>query len=148
MARPTLNMAGVNQSWQTLYWDDRGRPVLEISAGQHIIHEPDGSVTIQHANHRIQLMCGDVYSSGPKAPPLVVCEMCRHPPYRFPFRDRPRHGLTSLKHSALCQGRRCGRRLCPRHTITISGRTYCPACSIWARVKELATRILFKCEDE
>lgn len=148
MARQPLNMSGVNQLWQTLYWDDRGRPVLQVAAGQYVIHEPGKPIIIQNATHGIQLMCGLVYHPGPKAPPLVVCELCRHPPYRFPFRDQPRHGLTSLQYSAVCAGRGCGRRLCPRHAIAVTGNTYCPDCSTWARVRQLFTYILFRFEDE
>ena len=47
MARQPLNIAGVDQIWQTALYDDNGNPILQVSAGEYIIHGPNGEVTIK-----------------------------------------------------------------------------------------------------
>jgi len=148
MARQPLNMGGVDQVWQTVIWNDDGNPILEVSEGEYVVHKPDNSIIIQHSNNSIQLMCGQFWQPGPKALPLGVCELCRNPPYRFPFRKKPRHGLVSLKYSKYCSGG-CGRLLCPSHAHLCKDRRYrCPSCARKYRFWRFIKSLLFRYEEE
>lgn len=147
MARQPLNIAGVDQIWQTILWDDEGKPLLEVSASEYVIHEPKGKVTIRRSTSSIQLMCKRFWRPGPKAEPLGVCELCRKPPYKFPFREKPKHGLVTLKYAKQCFGS-CGRLLCMKHAKRIHGRFYCPSCAAKYRAKRILTTLLFRYEEE
>ena len=147
MARQPLNIAGVDQIWQTILLDDEGKPLLEISAGEYIVHGPKGEITIRRSNCSIQLMCKQLWHPGPKAEPLGVCELCRKPPYKFPFREKPKHGLVTLKHANYCSGS-CHLLLCPKHARYINDQFYCPSCAAKYRAKHVMTSLFFRYEEE
>ena len=143
MARQPLNIAGVDQIWQTVLFDDDGKPILEVSDSEYVVNGPNGEVTIKRLNSSIQLMCNSQWHPGPDAEPLGVCELCRKPPYKFPFRDKPKHGLVSLKYARRCS--RCySRLLCPKHVRIIDRRFYCPSCALICRLKRLFIFLLFR----
>ena len=148
MARQQLNMGGVDQIWRTILWDNEGKPILEVSSGEYVVHHPDHSIDIQHSNNSIQLMCMQFWQPGPKAQPLGVCELCRYPPYTFPFRKKPKHGLVSLKCAKYCSGS-CRRLLCPQHAHLCKDRRYrCPSCVWKYRLGQFLKGLLFRYEEE
>jgi len=141
------NMTGANQSVETELLDHEGNVILEIVAREYMVHEPDGSITTKRLNQSIELMCGLQWhpglASGADGLLIGVCELCRHPRYRFPFRDAPRHGLVSLAKAHQCIG--CGLLLCPRHQkMGADGQVRCPTCGRRHTLKRGVLRIFFK----
>ena len=115
---PTSDHAGV------ILWDAEGRPVLEVWDSEYVIHEPGPSVSSRKLSNLLQLMCGTVWH--PRMldkVPVGVCQLCREPPYTFPRRSRPRHGIVSRKMARICVD--CGTLACPKHIRQVDGAWRC-----------------------
>ncbi len=96
MARQ-FNLPNVNETIESILLDENSIPILRVEAGEYEVHELDGSMTHRRVNNSILLMCGTEWHPGMwKEVPVGVCELCRHPRYKFPLREKPRHGIVSL----------------------------------------------------
>ena len=150
MARQRFNLPAANRQVRTVLSDDQGNPMVQMSAGEYMVHNPDGSITVLRENRSIQLMCGLQWypgmTDGQKIISVGVCELCRNPPYTFPLRNKPRHGLVSMDRARQCSG--CGLLLCPRHQSRHGRQTFCPSCSRRYRLKNVLLRIFFRIEEE
>lgn len=152
MPGPMLRMPTTNQVNRTVVADHQGRPILVLTGGEYMVHEQDGSITVRKEGHSIELMDGTAWypamSAGPQGVKLGCCELCRHPPYRFPFRELPRHGLVSKwKRCA-----RCGQLVCPRHRRPgADGKWRCVRCKRMAWLdwlKEAVLGFFFSTEED
>ena len=126
MARQPYNIPDTRSVIEAVLRDADGTHALRISGEEWELHTPKGIVNIKRHNS-FRLMCGTQwYPALWKAVPVAICEICRHPPYTFPFRERPQHGVVSIARSKECD---CGKRLCPRHAKRCSdGKYRCPSC--------------------
>jgi hypothetical protein len=147
MAIPNLKLPTANQVFRTILADDRGQPILDISAGEYMVHEPDGSITIRKENHSILLMDGLEWNPAMAAAIRIgCCELCRNPPRGLFSRERPRHGLVSMAKAKRCA--ECGLLLCPRHRHRgADERWRCPACGRSRRLRDLVLDIFFSREE-
>ena len=96
--------------------DAYGVPILVITSREMFLDDGNGKTHKLHYNALVQLCDGTTWHTGllkgpnPKLP--GVCEFCRRPPYRFPWRDRPRHGVAARVETlrscrGLCQPHAC-----------------------------------------
>jgi len=149
MARQSFQVPPSSDHIGAILWDADGRPILEMWASEYVIHEPaDGSVSARKLNTFVELMCGTMWHPGmAQHVPVGVCQLCREPLYTFPFRERPRHGIVSLRRgSSVCA--RCGALACNRHLGHLDGQSLCLPCLRRHRSLSFLRRIFFRCEDE
>lgn len=147
MPQHKFNMPGATQTVQTVHWDAEGNPILQIAATEYMIHLPSGEVRSVRTNNAIQLMCGTMWHPGMKDVPVGVCEFCRKPPYTFPFRQKPGHGLVNLKNGARCVS--CGVYACRCHIhVGPDGRPRCLDCHRKYRLRAFLRRIFFTYEED
>lgn len=146
--RPMPRLPITNQVYRTVVTDENGQPILEITAGEYMI--PDGNgMTILKNGQSILLMDGTEWNPAmaiQQGVKLACCELCRHPPFRFPFRERPRHGLVSKWKRCV----RCGRAICPRHRHrTSDGSWRCSHCrhGIFHWLREILLRLFTYTEE-
>ena len=147
MAIPPMQLPTASQVFRTVLSDEQGMPILDVSAGEYMVHDPHGNITIRKENHSILLMDGLEWCPAQAAQIRVgVCECCRHPPYRFFFRERPRHGLLSMAKAKRCTA--CGLLLGPRHRhLGHDGRWRCVRCGRSRRLKDFFLGIFFSTEE-
>ena len=148
MARQRINMPSANNVVQTLLCDEYGNPLVILSATELVITLPNGDIQSFRSNQSLLLSCGTMWHPAlwPKNP-IGVCSVCRHPQYIFPFRERPSHGLVSLRKAMLCVS--CGQLLCPRHRKAGSDRRWrCPSCHKKSAIRRLFSWIFFSSEEE
>jgi hypothetical protein len=110
--------------------DAHGEEILRTTASEWTLLSPEGVLTNGRLHEAIQLSDGSAWSPAMafgQNPVLVgCCDLCRHPPFRFPRRERATHGLVRLDRAKTCP---CGTLLCPRHACRCADRRYrCPAC--------------------
>ena len=113
-----LNMPAVNQELDTVILDDQGQPVVTVGMRTFLVHEPDGSITKRKISQNIALADGSIWNPSLSMPPkpavvLALCDCCRNPPWRFPQRAAPSHGLISRARAKTCAS--CGHLCCPKH---------------------------------
>ena len=146
------NSLDANQEFVTIYYDDEGQSVLEIGAGQYILHFQDGTEVDRKTSQSFQLECGlqftPAMSHGQQPVLIGICQLCRRPPYRFPFRKAVKHhGLVSMARSRRC--RRCGKLLCPNHYRRCRDNRYrciSPCTNIY-NIRRLVRRLFFTVEE-
>ena len=132
--------------------DEDGNPILQVVSGQYIVTEPDGTMTSRSINSTIELMDGLQWSpalAALKDRPIRVgvCQFCRYPPYRFPVRARPKHGLVSMRRAKRCAS--CGRLMCPKHRkMGTDGKWRCPVCSRRHGWRMLLLRLFFSFDEK
>ncbi len=126
MSHQPINLTPPNNLFRTVLRDEDGTIILEIIAGESLLTEPDGSITHIHDNTSIKLVDGPLWYPGKPNVDVGVCSFCRKPPWKFPVRDKPTHGIVSLPNTKHCT---CGKLLCPRHTHNSTDHKFrCPVC--------------------
>ena len=150
MARQSI-IPGAGSVFQNRVYDDEGNVIMEMTSGQYMVREPDGSFITRNENSTISLMDGlewcPLMATGPQPIRIGVCTLCRNPPYQFPVRHGPKHGLVSMRRAKRCAS--CGRLLCPIHRRKCSDHKWrCPACSRKHRAKTILFRVFFSLEQE
>ena len=96
--------------------DDEGNVILEVGHDDYMVVLPNRPIEQHEVSTSIMLMCGSMWNPGDENVQLGVCHDCRRPGFHWLRREKPRHGLVSLRAARLCT---CGKLLCPRH------RTWC-----------------------
>jgi len=148
--RPIIALPG--SYTQTIIRDVDGTPILEIGYSDYMVTNPDGSMARQEVAESIMLVDGTVWNAGmmSSTPPVLLgcCQDCRHPPFRGLHRERPTHGLVSLKRARHC--RDCGKLACPRHITKVTGTNAwrCRTCAKKHRRRGFIRSIFFTYEDE
>jgi hypothetical protein len=150
MAARTPILPPASEEIRTLLYDRNGEPILQVSASKQIIQDPVRGMIAQTLNSSIELSCGMQWHpgllNGPQAVLIGVCEICRHPPYRFPRRERPTHGIVSLQAACRCV---CGLLVCPRHAMQCDdGRWRCPRCASRYRLGRFFLGLFFHIEED
>lgn len=147
MARQSFQVPPSSDHTGAILWSSDGQPILEMWSSDYMIHEPDGSISTRKLNTAIELMCGTMWHPGiADRIPIGVCQLCRQPPYTFPFRERARHGIVSRKMARTCVD--CGRLACPKHIRQVDGAWRCVQCAGKHRALSFLRSIFFRCEDE
>lgn len=147
-------LPGTASLYDNTIYDERGNVIFKTVTGQYLIHEPDGSMTSRSEGSTIELVDGTQWSPAQAAmkdnPIRVgVCQLCREPPYQFPFRAKPRHGIVSLRRAKRCAGSGCGRLLCPQHRkMGSDGRWRCTVCARRHWWRMLVLRLFFSFEED
>jgi hypothetical protein len=143
---------GTASLYDNTVYDEHGNVILQVVSGQYLLTSPDGTVTSRSVSSTIQLVCGLQWAPShaamrDHAVRIGVCMLCREPPYRFPFRRRPRHGLVSLRRAKRCAS--CGRLICPQHrTMGPDGRWRCIVCARWHGWLMRLLRLLFSFKED
>jgi hypothetical protein len=148
MARQPFQIPPTSDHAAVALWLADGRPCLEIcGTSEWIIHEPDGSVSTRKLDTLIELMCGTMWHPGmADKVPVGVCTLCRQPPYTFPHREPPRHGIVSRKMARTCVD--CGVLACPKHVLKVDGRWRCVRCARKHRRLSILRGLFFVADDE
>lgn len=138
-------MPPVYKAIKTLVVDKAGNPVVMLKYREIIIVRPNGSTKEYKAGANIELVDGTVFNvgmlAGPRPVRLAVCELCREPPYTFPRRSEPTHGLCATGHRC----RDCGRWSCPGHCeADPCGRWRCTLCARRNRRRRWVRRVFFR----
>jgi len=142
---------GTASLYDNTIYDEHGKPILQITSGQYIVTEPDGTMTSRSISSMFPLVCGLSWSpleAARKDNPIRIgiCPLCRHPPYRFPIRPKPRHGLVSMRRAKRCVS--CGRLICPQHRkMGADGQWRCTGCSRWYRLRTALLGLFFRYEE-
>lgn len=134
MTRQQPDLGDDSQIIENRLYDAQGQLAFEIRAGEYTTYNLDGSSITKKSYQGIGLVCGSVYQGGSKML-LAICEDCRYPPYRFPWRYKPRHGVFNQKLGHRCAGHHCGKQLCPRDAIRYHHHYYCLSCFRKERIK-------------
>jgi len=143
---------GTASLYDNTVYDEHGNVILQVVSGQYLVTTPDGTVTSRSVGSTIELVDGTQWSPAQAAvkdnPIRVgVCILCRHPPYQFPRRQKPRHGLVSLRRAKRCAS--CGRLICPHcRKMRTDGKWRCIVCyrRHWWRM--LLLRLFFSFEED
>lgn len=119
------------ESVETVILDQNGDELLRIAAREITILQPGSNdVTKTKIHENIVLVDGTNWNAAMlfSQPPvhIAACRICRDPPWTFPCRERPSHGLMRLT-KPVCP---CGQLCCPRHLRRCSdGRSRCLRCT-------------------
>ena len=149
MAKQRFGAPGADQTVRTVLWDALGNPIVEVGAREYMVHRPDGSVATERINSSILLMDGTMWHPGMRDVRLGVCKLCREPPYTFPFRQGPMHGLVSLTPGGAVKCARCGMILCPAHARRCSdNRLRCPSCAQRGTLRRFFERIFWTTDED
>lgn len=149
MSRGDFNLGNMDEEQlsRTVYEHEDGSETV-LEGFQTETHElPDGTEqtirTLRHKHLSDDTEYSQLMASRRKPIDLGVCQDCRHPPWRFPFRPQPRDGLVRLDLAVRC--RACNALLCPRCSCRGSdGHVRCVRChrthSILGRFIDLFAR--------
>jgi hypothetical protein len=147
MTMPNLPMhAGpILRATDTIIRDINGEIIATLTAEEMTVHYPDGRVVNRKKLENIELVDGTGFNAGMMLanPPVQigVCHFCRHPPYTFPVRDKPTHGLIRLSRAKTCT---CGMLCCRKHRqLCRDGIVRCPPCTRRWFWKEAVLGIFF-----
>lgn len=126
--------------------DPHGEVVLRTTASEWTLLSPEGVLTNGRLHESIQLSDGSAWSPAMAFTqnPIYVgcCDLCRHPPFRFPHREQPTHGLVRLDRARTCSG--CGALVCPLHAHRCADRRYrCRRCYRRWRLQRRLLSIFF-----
>ncbi|MBL1216577.1 MAG: hypothetical protein D8M59_03695 [Planctomycetes bacterium] len=143
------SMQPVIRSTDNVIYDNDGTEILRITASEMTIQMPDG--TLEHRKKHENLILADGTSWNAAMlyaqPPVQIgaCAQCRKPPYSFPFRAKPSHGLVRLTRAKTCPD--CGTLTCPKHRTRCSdGRFRCTVCARKWRLRESILGLFFVTE--
>ena len=147
MAKQTaFNASGrATQEIQTVLRDADGREIVMLGVTELLIRNADGSVTKRKVGENLLTSCGRHWNpSMMSAEPIGCCFLCRRPPYTFPRRDLPTHGIVLLSQAKTC-GLGCGRMACPQHARRCADGQYrCLICARWFWIRRLFSSLFFK----
>lgn len=134
---------------ETVFYESDGSEVLRLSARQLTLHHPDGSIEQRKINDNLVLVDGSTWNAAMllAQPPVAVgiCELCRRPPYMFPARAKPTHGLVRLSRAKACT---CGTLCCPRHRRRCAdGQIRCAHCARRWSWKERVLSLFFTSQE-
>lgn len=95
---------------------DGHETVVCISNTKLTLRHPNGTIERRDRFESVVTEDGFSWHAGLLAanPPVYVgvCRLCRHPPYTFPWRARPRMGLVLMEAAEQCT---CGALVCGKH---------------------------------
>ena len=145
MPQPNFQSAPVISQTESVIHDKNGDEILRLGASEFTMRFPDGRIERHKVSESIILADGTNFNVGMMytSPPIQigVCSLCRRPPYSFPFRDTPSHGLVRLTRAKTCT---CGALCCTRHRRLCSdGRYRCLPCARRWSWKEAVLSIFF-----
>jgi hypothetical protein len=137
------------RSTDTVVRDTDGEEVVRLSATEFTVRYPDGRLESRKLHENLVLCDGTSFNASMlfANPPVQigVCRYCRRPPYRFPWREAPTHGVLRLTRARTCSGHRCAVLCCSRHRMLCSdGRYRCLRCSRRWAWKEFVLGIFFE----
>lgn len=141
--------APIIRTVETVFYDNDGYVVMRLSATQMTLHHPDGRIEQRKINDNLVLADGSTWNAAmllAQPPvPIGVCGLCRKPPYTFPWRAKPTHGLVRLSRAKTCQ---CGTLCCPAHRVRCAdGQVRCLRCAHTWSWKERLLSLFFAKED-
>lgn len=121
--------------------------LMSLSGTQHLIRHQNGTIE-QRRRYENKLLADNTSINGamlggPQPAVLTRCELCVHPPYHFPYREKPTHGLIRLDRAKSCAGG-CGALCCARHRVHCSDKKYrCTRCARKWRLGRGFLRLFF-----
>ena len=113
---------------------DGDEVIAHLTAKEMTLRYPDGRIEQRKSHENILLADGTSFNAAMTfaRPPVQIgaCRLCRQPPYMFPFREQPTHGLVRLARAKTCVHNNCGALCCPKHrTLCSDGRYRCTRCA-------------------
>lgn len=132
MPAPSHNLAPIIRRSLNVIRDEAGTPVVLIGTHE-ITCQTNGEIQVFKQFDTIVLADGSCVGVasllGKPGIDLGLCRLCRNPPYTFPHRRRPTHGLVRLDRAHTCS---CGAVICTRHAkFGSDGRWRCIPCARW-----------------
>ena len=150
MAASPGNAPTVNQHYQIVIHDQRGWPVLVIGRREYGVVDGHGAVLQFENSDYIQLVDSLAWCpamlEGPNPVMLTSCATCRRPPASLLKRERPTHGLLSVRNARTCVD--CGAVTCPRHRRLMGRHWRCIPCSRKSRLLSVIRTLFFKPDQE
>lgn len=133
MAQQHFQIAPIIRSTETVVRDG-DEEIARFTATEMTLRHPDGKIEHSRLHENLILSDGTSFNAAMMfaQPPVQigVCRLCRRPPYTFPVRDRPTHGLVRLTRAKTCAHRHCGSLCCPKHRTRCSDGQYrCTRCA-------------------
>ena len=131
MSGQPFQLAPIVLTNETVIYDG-DEEVARIKGSDITIRHPNGALEQRKLHDNLLLVDGTNFNaammfSTPRVD-IGVCRPCRRPPYTFPFRKQPTHGLMRLTRAKTCA---CGVLCCPKHRHRCAdGRYRCPRC-LW-----------------
>lgn len=127
-------------------YDQDGEVICVVGLKEYAVQEPDGSISLHKRSQNIETVDHQIWNPsmamGPKPILLGCCVICRSGSFSMFKRNRPSHGLCTLKNGRLCTD--CGLFVCPHHRkVGSDGRARCPRCARNRRVRGLLTWVFF-----
>ena len=130
MARQRFSAPSTQQTITTFLVATDGTVIGQVPASERMTQSPSGPITVDKQHSSVLLMDGTFWHPGMRNVRLGVCQLCREPPYTFPFRKKPQHGLVSLAPGGGVNCAGCGMILCPAHARRgADSRSRCPSCA-------------------
>ena len=149
MARQHFNAPGTQQTITTFLFDTDGYVIGQVGAEECMTQGPSGCIVVAKRNTSVLLMDGTFWHPGMRNVRLGVCGLCREPPYTFPFRKKPQHGLVNLAPGGGVNCAGCGMILCPAHAKRgADRRPRCPSCARGGAFRRFFQWLFWATEEE
>ena len=142
MSPSSHNFKPVGHEIENLVEDEDGNLVESYRTEETLESQADGSPRLVKRSTSKAGPDGLVWNPAmAKEYPPGICRHCRRPPWRFPWRPRPRKGRLTMQKAVHCAG--CGILLCPRCRVEAEDQHRCIPCHRYHRLKTVLGRLFW-----